>query len=70
MARADTATSLRVLKGIMTNKDCQDSARVAAAIAILDRGWGKPAQSLTGTDGEDEIRVTIRHLVDLERSDK
>ena len=31
---------------------------VAAATALLDRGWGKPAQAPTGADGEREIQVT------------
>lgn len=37
----------------MTSEDAKDAARVAAAQAILDRGWGKPAQSmeLSGPEG-------------------
>ena len=41
-----------------------EAARVAAAIALLDRGWGKPPQAHTGEDGEGKIRVTIRHIVE------
>jgi hypothetical protein len=26
--------------------------RVPAAIALLDRGWGRPAQAITGSDGQ------------------
>jgi hypothetical protein len=29
-----------------------DAARVAAACALLDRGWGKPPQARTGENGE------------------
>jgi hypothetical protein len=31
------------------------AARVAAAIAILDRGWGKPAQAPAGAGGGDVV---------------
>ena len=40
------------------------SARVSAAIALLDRGWGKPPQAHAGEDGKGSIQVTIRHLVE------
>ena len=38
-------------------------AQVSAAGALLDRGWGKPAQSHTGEDDKD-IRITIRQIVE------
>jgi hypothetical protein len=40
------------------------ASRVAAAIALLDRGYGRPKQTLEhgGPDGQDEIRITIRNL--------
>ena len=41
-----------------------EGARVSAAIALLDRGWGKPPQAHAGEGGEGEIIVTIRHLVE------
>jgi hypothetical protein len=35
-----------------------ESTRLAAAIALLDRGWGRPAQSIIGGDEDDPpIRV-------------
>jgi hypothetical protein len=40
---------------------------VSAAQALLDRGWGKPAQPHTGEDDKD-IRITIRQIV--ERGDE
>jgi len=39
------------------------AARVAAAAILLDRGWGRAPQTHTGVDGEGDIRVTIRHIV-------
>ena len=63
LARSQTAMALRTLCGIAENS-ANDSARVQAAVALLDRGWGKPPQAHTGPDGDGEIRVTIRHILD------
>ena len=41
-----------------------ESARVTAACYILDRGWGKAAQSHTGENGEGGISGIIRHIVE------
>ena len=40
------------------------AARVQAAIHLLDRGWGRAPQSHTGPDGEGDIKVTIRHILE------
>lgn len=44
LARKHTQSALRVLAGIMNKTDAPESARVAAAQALLDRGWGKATQ--------------------------
>jgi hypothetical protein len=44
LARAHTVTAMQTLVEIATNKKASSPARVAAADAILDRGWGKAAQ--------------------------
>jgi hypothetical protein len=62
LARGHTALSIKVLAGIAQNGQ-NDAARVAAATALLDRGWGKPPQAHTGENGEGNIRVVIRHIV-------
>lgn len=36
-----------------------ESAKVAAAEAILNRGYGKPAQAVTGENGEGPIRIIV-----------
>jgi hypothetical protein len=63
LARAHTEMGLRVLCGIAQNSD-SDNARVAAVALIWDRGWGKAPQAHTGADGEGDIRVTIRHIIE------
>ena len=63
LARTHSRLAIRTLKGVCAEKAAPANARVAAAIALLDRGWGKPQQS-HDLSGDSEIRVTIRHLVE------
>jgi len=53
MAQKKTTEALATLVAIMKNKKAPAAARVNAACALLDRGYGKPAQSidLTNSDG-------------------
>ncbi len=51
LARSHTRTAINVLVGIMRSKDTTPAARVSAANAILDRGWGKAVQSLDNGEG-------------------
>jgi len=50
LARSHTDTALAALASIARN-GTSESARVAASVALLDRGWGKPTQPVDG-DGE------------------
>ena len=50
LARSHTRTAINVLVGVMRAKDATPAARVSAANAILDRGWGKPVQALANDD--------------------
>ena len=45
-ARAHTEAAVNTLVHIMRQKKTTPSARVQAAVALLDRGWGKPQQHL------------------------
>ena len=60
LARSYTKASVQTLGGICATSN-SDSARVAAATALLDRGWGKPAQPHTGEDGG-AIEIILRNL--------
>ena len=56
LARSHTRTAINVLVGIMGSKDATAAARVSAANAILDRGWGKATQPVgNGDDGALEL---------------
>jgi hypothetical protein len=64
LARAHTQMGLKVLAGIASNEDAPAAARVAAVALLLDRGWGKVPQTPAREDGENEVRVTIRHITE------
>jgi hypothetical protein len=48
----------------MRQPEYPPAARVQAANVLLDRGWGKAPQAHTGEDGEGEIKIVIRRLID------
>jgi hypothetical protein len=41
-----------------------EAARVSAAAILLDRGWGRTPQPVTGANGDGDIRITIRTIVE------
>ena len=45
LAREHTASALQVLLKVMEDPKAASSARVGAASAVLDRGWGRAPQS-------------------------
>jgi hypothetical protein len=46
LARTYTKAAIETLVGIMQDEQAPKPARVAAASAILDRGYGKPPQAI------------------------
>jgi hypothetical protein len=48
LARAHMPAAIEALVSIMKNTKSSDAARVSAATALLDRGYGKPQQHITG----------------------
>jgi hypothetical protein len=64
LARSHTRTAIRVLVGIMRCEDATPAARVSAANAILDRGWGKATQPLENSgDGALELIHRIERVI-------
>ena len=49
LARSWTSKALKVLAHVMMQEEAPPQARVAAAQALLDRGWGKAAQAIEVT---------------------
>jgi hypothetical protein len=60
LARAHTDSALLTLARIMSNDEAPHAARVSAATALLDRGWGKPQQT---------VDMTVRKQIAKELSD-
>jgi len=64
LARSHTRTAVSVLIRVMRSKDATPAARVSAANAILDRGWGKARQPLeSGDAGALELIHKIERII-------
>jgi hypothetical protein len=60
LARQYTLEAVKAL--VQTMEEGGWSAKVAAANALIDRGWGKAEQPITGADGGDikhSVKVTF-----------
>jgi hypothetical protein len=72
LAREHTSTAVSVLAEVMQQHDAGASARVAAATALLDRGWGKPTTVLENGPGGLTIQVVTgvpRLVAEIENTD-
>jgi hypothetical protein len=63
LARGYTKKAIETLAAIMQNEKTSPSARVAAASAILDRGYGKPQSTFAGSSEEDSL--TLEDLIHM-----
>ena len=45
-ARAHTATAFQTLADAMQSEKAPWAARISAAVAVLDRAWGRPSQAV------------------------
>jgi hypothetical protein len=59
-ARAHTEKAITVLAECLDDADAR--VRVTAANSILDRGWGKPAQTLDVTHSDDTAEM-VREVI-------
>ncbi len=62
LARAHTASAIKTLVGIMLQAKAPSAARVSAANALLDRGWGKAPQTVNV--GADSSMATLMERID------
>jgi hypothetical protein len=69
LARAQTEDSIKTLVQVRDDTNAPAAARVGAANALLDRGWGKPAQTITQNvnDKRSALDWTTDELVDFLR---
>ena len=66
-ARERTQDAIDTLSAIMKDPKAPAAARISAAQAILDRGYGKPAQAIEADAGPDLTHVSDEDLKTLER---
>lgn len=59
LARAHTEKAINALVGIMSQPKAPAAARVSAAQVLLDRGWGKATQPISG-DEDNPLRIIQR----------
>lgn len=62
LARQFTEDALETLADICRDAEAQPSARVSAAVALLDRGWGKAPQEITIHDESNVAELSDRDL--------
>jgi hypothetical protein len=64
LARSHTKSAILALAGVMRAKDATPAARVSAATALLDRGWGRPPQAIqNGENGALELIHRIERVI-------
>jgi hypothetical protein len=60
LARGHTEAAINTLVGVMNSVEAHPAARVSAATAILDRGWGKPTQPISGDEDGPAINIITK----------
>ena len=63
LARAHAMAAIDVLAEIMTNPNAPAAARISAAKAILDRGFGKPAIEKPEPESREEQVLRIERVI-------
>ena len=58
-ARAHTEEAIATLAAICKNEDAPDAARIAAAVALLDRAWGKARQPAEPIDPRQLVTLIV-----------
>lgn len=59
LARQHTAGAIQTLVEIRGDVGQPAPARVAASVALLDRGWGKPTQPIDGDGQGGPVRMVV-----------
>jgi hypothetical protein len=69
LARQHTADAVSTLVTIMLDNNAAASARTSAASAILDRGWGKPEQSIMPAEKHESYIDFLRQIAEQDGED-
>jgi hypothetical protein len=70
LARGHTVAAINCLAGIMNKETAPEAARISAATALLDRGWGKPTQPISGDEDGPPIQFTRIELIGVRPTDQ
>jgi hypothetical protein len=68
LAKEMGADAIKTLGKIMNNPKTPPAARISAAVAILDRGWGKPRQQIENDRPGDFDGMSLDELRELARA--
>lgn len=66
LAREHTRDAVEAIIGVMNDGGAPAGARISAASEVLDRGWGRATQSISGPDGG-AIKTDMRWIVEIVR---
>lgn len=67
-AKAHTRQALNTLVSVMNDSQAPQASRITAAVALLDRGWGKPQQNIEAKiESVDMAKTAATVLLDLSR---
>ena len=66
LARAYTDVSIQTLGNFVSGPNTDPDHKLRAIVILLDRGWGRPAQSVEhkGADGDNEIKIVLRTIME------
>jgi hypothetical protein len=70
LAKSYTESALATLVEIAQNQKAPPSARVHAACALLDRGWGKPAQFVESLSFSATLQDYLQEIADREKEER
>ena len=70
-AKAHTRQALNTLVSVMNDPGAAQASRITAAVALLDRGWGRPQQNIEArVENVDIAKSAAQVLMDLSRRAK
>ena len=69
LCRAYTQKGVEVLGGYVSSDTIDPEIKVRAISMLWERGWGRPAQTVehTGKDGDSDINIIIRTIVESKK---
>lgn len=63
LARSQTDAAVRTLVAVMRQRKAPAAARVSAACALLDRGWGRPDKIITAEVSPNNVMLELLRAV-------